>query len=82
MTDIVRKTEAIETAPRAGGADGARREIVITLEAETLDRQQKLARVRAGQGSTFEILCDEGTHLGGDDAAPSPLSYFSAGVAF
>ena len=82
MTDIVRKVETNPQAPRTGTPDGSRREIVVTLEAETLDRQQKLARVRAGEGSTFEILCDEGVHLGGDDAAPSPLAYFSAGVAF
>ncbi len=82
MPEIVRKVETNEAAPRTGSPDGARREIVITLEAETLERQQKLARVRAGQGSTFEVLCDEGVHLGGDDAAPSPLAYFSAGVAF
>ena len=81
MTDIVRKVETVESPPRTSG-DGARREIVITIEAETLERQQKLARVRAGQGSTFEVLCDEGKHLGGDDEAPSPLAYFSAGVAF
>ncbi len=82
MREIVRKAETSENAPRTTSPDGARREIVISLEAETLDRQQKLARVRAGQGSTFEILCDEGVNLGGDDAAPSPLAYFSAGVAF
>ena len=82
MTEIVRKVDNNEQVPRPGGADGVRRELVITLEAETLERQQKLARVRAGQGSTFEILCDEGGHLGGDDAAPSPLAYFTAGIAF
>lgn len=83
MGEIVRKVETREQASRTTGGDGSsRREIVITLQAETLDGQQKLARVRAGRGSTFEVLCDEGTHLGGDDAAPSPLAYFSAGVAF
>ncbi len=82
MGEIVRKVETRKQTSRTTGGDGPRREIVITLEAETLDGQQKVARVRAGQGSTFEVLCDEGTHLGGDDAAPSPLAYFSAGVAF
>ena len=52
------------------------------MEAETLDRQRKLARVQAGRGSAFEILSDEGQYLGGDDSAPPPLAYFSAGVAF
>ena len=81
MREIVRRVEAPEQVPPTS-PDGARREIVITLDAETLGGQQKIARVRAGQGSTFEILCDEGVHLGGDDAAPSPLAYFASGVAF
>jgi uncharacterized OsmC-like protein len=32
--------------------------------------------------SSWEVLCDEGTGLGGDDAAPSPLGYLIMGVAF
>jgi len=32
--------------------------------------------------SDWEITCDEGTSGGGDDTAPAPLMYFSAGVAF
>ncbi len=32
--------------------------------------------------SSWEIRCDEGTGLGGDDAAPSPLGYLIMGVAF
>ena len=82
MEEIVRKVETKESAPGPGSQDGARREIVISVEAETLERQRKLARVRAGSGSTFEMICDEGAHIGGDDTAPSPLAYFSAGVAF
>lgn len=34
------------------------------------------------EGSKFTIVCDEGPYLNGDDSAPSPLSYFCAGVAF
>ncbi|WP_068005565.1 OsmC family protein [Pseudovibrio axinellae] len=30
----------------------------------------------------FEILCDEGTSIGGADAAPAPLSYLAAGIGF
>ena len=82
MEEIVRKIEAVESALGLGGADGARREIVITVEAETLGRQRKRARVQAGRGSAFEMLSDEGQYLGGDDSAPPPLAYFSAGVAF
>ena len=82
MEEIVRKVETRESEPGLGGVDGSRREVVITLEAETLDRQRKVARVHAGRGSTFEMICDEGVYLGGDDSAPSPLGYFSAGIAF
>lgn len=32
--------------------------------------------------SSWEILCDEGTGLGGTDTAPSPLGYLIMGVAF
>ncbi len=32
--------------------------------------------------SSWEVLCDEGTAMGGDDAAPSPLGYVIMGVAF
>lgn len=82
MDQIVRKVENKESEQGLGGQDGSRREIVITLEAETLERQRKIARVHAGRGSTFEMICDEGQYLGGDDTAPPPLAYFSAGVAF
>ena len=33
-------------------------------------------------GPSFEIFCDEGKALGGAETAPSPLAYFTAGVAF
>lgn len=33
-------------------------------------------------GISFEILSDEGKSIGGEDAAPAPLAYFTAGVAF
>lgn len=84
MEEIVRKARTGESVPNAARQDGVRREIVIEVEAETLERQRKLARVRSGggTGSTFEMICDEGTRIGGDDTAPSPLAYFSAGIAF
>ncbi len=31
---------------------------------------------------SFEIYCDEGKVLGGEESGPSPLAYFTAGVAF
>lgn len=47
------------------------------VEATTLERQLK----RAGFGR-FEMLCDEGEAIGGDDTAPPPLAYFGAALAF
>jgi uncharacterized OsmC-like protein len=32
--------------------------------------------------SSWDIQCDEGTGMGGDDSAPSPLGYLIMGVAF
>lgn len=32
--------------------------------------------------SSWEVLCDEGTGMGGTDSAPSPLGYLIMGVAF
>ena len=82
MEQIVRKIELKESETGLGGQDGSRREIVISLEAETLDRQKKIARVHAGRGSTFEMISDEGQYFGGYDTAHPPLAYFSAGIAF
>ncbi|TWU62627.1 OsmC-like protein [Crateriforma conspicua] len=61
-----------------------KREVVLSVQAESLDNTRKRATVRSEQpnGSTFEIICDEGDYLGGDDTAPPPLAYFSASLAF
>lgn len=32
--------------------------------------------------SNFELYCDEGTAIGGEDQAPSPLGYLTSAVAF
>lgn len=32
-------------------------------------------------GGTWELICDEGTAVGGRGSAPSPIMYFSAGLA-
>ena len=53
------------------------REIKIEAECESLERMRKVARVQG-----FEVYCDEGAHVGGDNTAPSPLGYFVAGVGF
>lgn len=60
------------------------RELVLVSQAESLDKMRKKATVSLEHptGSTFQIICDEGPQLGGDDSAPPPLAYFSASLAF
>jgi hypothetical protein len=53
------------------------RENEIEAECETLDKMRKVARVQG-----FEVFCDEGERLGGDNTAPSPLGYFVAAIGF
>lgn len=53
------------------------RENKIEAECESLERMRKVARVQG-----FEVHCDEGARVGGDNTAPSPLGYFVAGVGF
>lgn len=61
-----------------------KREVVLVVDAESLDnmRKQATVRVERPKGSTFQIICDEGPYLGGDDSAPPPLAYYSASIAF
>lgn len=47
------------------------------VRAETAARQLKKAFF-----DRFEIFCDEGAAIGGDDTAPPPLAYFGAALAF
>ncbi len=84
--EIVRKLEARGAAAEAGSSlkPVQDRELIVRVEARSLEKMRKQAVVtlEQPQGSTFTILCDEGAYLGGDDTAPPPLSYFSAGIAF
>lgn len=86
MEEIVRKIAAgTPAAPEqrdAGKAGG--QEIRIHVSAESLGKMKKRAVVKSGRtdGSTWEILCDEGKRIGGEDSAPAPLAYYSAGIAF
>jgi hypothetical protein len=62
-------------------------QIVCEVEAQTVDRMRKLAVARLGRrgeasSDVFSLVSDEGSHLGGDGSAPTPLMYFVAGVAF
>ncbi len=90
METIVEKIKEASTSPAApsSAADSSvNRDIRIHVSARTLGGQKKRAEVwneGAGRppGSRFAILCDEGKRIGGDDSAPPPLAYFSAGIAF
>ena len=53
------------------------RRFAFDVRAHKTVRQQKKATF-----GKFEILCDEGANIGGDDTAPPPLAYFAASVAF
>jgi hypothetical protein len=81
MDHIVRKLEEAPPTPGTPDEQG-RRTITLHVEAETQDRQLKHAIISGGSTSPFEVYCDEGVYLGGDDSAPSPLAYFSLGIAF
>ncbi len=81
MDKIVRKLEAAPPTPGAPDPQG-RRTITLHVDAETRERQLKHAIVTGGSTSPFEVYSDEGFYLGGDDSAPSPLAYFSLGIAF
>jgi uncharacterized OsmC-like protein len=63
---------------------GERGRFEINLVATAGERQLKTAVVSCsipGYGA-FEMTADEGTSYYGDDSAPPPLAYFSAGIAF
>lgn len=86
---IVRKLQARPMAPaRASGGGPPGGGLVYRVRASMPGiGPKKCAEVWAENDdgsprtSRWAILCDEGTHLGGGDTAPSPLSYFSAGLA-
>ena len=89
MSEIVAKLEAHVAAPTADGSPSSLqehqdRELRVRVSAESLENMKKraVATLEAPVGSTWSILCDEGAYLSGDDAAPPPLVYFSAAIAF
>jgi hypothetical protein len=84
MSEIVRRLERRTAEGPSSLRETQDRELRIHVSAESRKGMKKRARVTLEQpvGSTFEINCDEGAYLGGEDSAPPPLSYFSAAVAF
>ena len=90
MDEIVRKLEPapdLPSRPSPAASGSLDRDIRFRVTATTLQGQRKSAEVWSEAGgqrgsSRWSIQCDEGPRLGGSDAAPSPLAYFSAAVAF
>lgn len=88
MTDdenqIVRRLEQRTADSASGFKESQSRELSVTLSATSLGGMRKRAEVSLDQhvASTWEITCDEGAYLAGDDTAPPPLAYFAAGIAF
>lgn len=62
-------------------------EITFEVEARALEGMRKLAVTRVhrpgggGAPEAYALICDEGAHLGGEGSAPTPPTYFVAGVA-
>lgn len=67
MADSPFRIERTETGTR----------FTFDIEAATGDRQKKQATF-----AQFELHCDEGAAIGGDDTAPPPLAYFGAALGF
>lgn len=63
---------------------GERMAFEVNVVAESGDGMKKRARVEPNlpTWSSFTIECDEGSMIGGNDTAPPPLGYLSAGAAF
>jgi hypothetical protein len=83
MEEIVRKLAA-GAPPTDQTQPGGAMEIRIQVTAESVGKMKKRAVVKGmrADSSSWEMLCDEGARVGGDDSAPPPLAYFSAGIAF
>ncbi|QUS59012.1 OsmC family protein [Pseudovibrio brasiliensis] len=76
--------ESFEVTPFKPPRRGSSFDFELNVVAKPLNGMQKIAEVEpnAPSWSNFVIHCDEGKAMGGSDEAPSPLSYFTSGVAF
>ncbi len=59
-----------------------RRDIVFTVDAESLGPTVKVASLALNQRFHYTLISDEGRYLGGTGSAPPPLAYLSAAYAF
>lgn len=56
--------------------------IDVVIEPTTSHGKRAYVASPVPGGLSWEIHCDEGKSIGGDEAAPAPLYYFVAGVGF
>jgi hypothetical protein len=82
--EIVRKVEERHADSPSSLSEKQDRELRVRVRAATVAKMKKRAvtTLEAPVGSTWEIVCDEGAYLAGDDEAPPPLVYFASAVAF
>jgi len=57
-------------------------EVNVIAESDRGMRKKALVEPNLPTWSTFELICDEGQALGGEDTAPPPLGYLASGIAF
>jgi hypothetical protein len=87
VTDIVRRLDpAPQPTPETSETRGRhepRYRVVAEWEGGQRKRAQVWGETAAGErrNSRWELQSDESVAVGGQDAAPSPLGYFSAGLA-
>jgi hypothetical protein len=75
------------TIQEEGGVHGPSvYEVTFEAQAWALEGMRKVAVTRVtrpgGPAEAYTLVSDEGPHLGGEGSAPTPLTYFVAGVAF
>lgn len=82
--EIVKKLDSRQAEKKSTVKDELDLGVQVRVNAEDLGNQKKRAVVslESPEGSAWSITCDEGAYLGGEDTAPPPLAYFSAGIAF
>lgn len=56
--------------------------IVAEADIVWVGGHKKEARAGMRGGTRFTIASDEGPQLGGEDSAPTPLTYFASAVGF
>lgn len=90
LSDIITKLKAADTVFNVEGGAGSslaaeqKRMLHVHGEAKVLDGMlmETIIQLFKPIGSSFRFLCDERLDAGGQESAPPPLAYLSAGVGF